>query len=174
MREKVKFNEGSPVMVKLDFNDGTQCTSRDGSPQFQYTLDDDLRIMYVDPPIRNYILAEGCLAGDVVQITKHGADARQWEVHKALRSVQGAAAFPPTEAASQPAAKRTRHAQQPAQVQAPVTSRTAELVAALISAIDAAEEAEKYAAKTYNCTYEFDAVDIRTMANSIICRKEGR
>jgi hypothetical protein len=176
MREKVKFSEGKPVMVKLDFNDGTACASRDGGQQYQYTLDDDIRIMYVDPAIRNYILSEGCMAGDVVEITKHGADARAWEVRKALRSVQGAAAFPPAAAAQQP---RTQQAQPAAQQQAaaqpaaPISSRTLEMVAALIGAIDAAAEAERYAARQ-GMPLKFDRGDIRAIAATLYIGKDGR
>jgi hypothetical protein len=170
MREKVKFTEKTPVVIKLDFNDGTQCASRDGSVQYQYTVNDDAGIMYVDPAIRNYILAEGAKAGDIVRITKYGADARQWLVEKALNPVSGAAAFPPTAAAAKPAA-RPGAAQQPAPVE--ITPASLDLFAALKSAIDAAIEAERYAATQAHALL-FSAEDIRTMANSIICRKAGR
>lgn len=167
MREKVKFSEKSPVLVKLDFNDGTACTSRNGEPQYQYTVNDDAGIMYVDPPIRNYILAEGAKAGDVIRITKFGADARQWLVEKALNPVSGAAAFPPTAAAAPPP--------RPAATAPPVeiTPASVDLFAALKAAIDAAIEGERYAA-TQAHPITFSAEDIRTMANSIVCRKAGR
>jgi hypothetical protein len=165
MREKVKFTEKSPVLVKLDFNDGTACTSRNGDPQFQYTVNDDAGIMYVDPPVREYILAAGALAGDAVRITKYGADARQWVVEKALTPVRGAAAFPPTAAAKPAAAQQAPPAE--------ITPASVDLFAALKSAIDAAIEAERYAAMQAH-PITFTAEDIRTMANSIICRKAGR
>jgi hypothetical protein len=72
----VKFSENSPVNVKLDFNDGTQARSGiTGNDQYQYVTD-NARIMYVDPAIRDYIQA----AGETIEIVKHGADARHWEV----------------------------------------------------------------------------------------------
>jgi hypothetical protein len=135
MREKVKFSEKTPVLVKLDFNDGTECTSRTGETQYQYTVNDDAGIMYVDPPIRNYIQAEGAKAGDVIRITKFGADARQWVVEKALSPVRGAAAFPATPASSQPQAP-TRA----------IDAEAARMAASFSAAIEATAAAEQYAA----------------------------
>jgi hypothetical protein len=150
MREKVKFSEKTPVMVKLDFNDGTECTSRTGETQYQYTVDDDKRIMYVDPPIRNYILAEGARAGDVIRITKYGADARQWMVERALPAVRGAAAFPPLEAAAAPRQQHiagpTAADETPAPKARAIDTEALRMAASFSAAIEATAAAEQYAA----------------------------
>jgi hypothetical protein len=164
MREKVKFSQASPTVVKLDFNDGTPVNGRNGEQQYQYMCNDDASIMYVDAPIRDYILAAGCKAGDLVAITKHGPDARQWEV---VRTSPQPSTITAAMAAARPAAARPAAA---APVE--VTPQSIDLVAALKSAIDAAIEAERYAGMQAH-PITFSAEDIRTMANSTICRRQG-
>jgi hypothetical protein len=174
MREKVKFTEGQPVVVILDFNDGTECKSRDGSLQYQYVTDSDARIMFVDPPIRNYILSEGAKAGDAVEIVKCGQDPRAWAVTKLTSDGRLA----PKLATQPERTQRTQQGQapaaaQPAQPAAPISSRTVEMVAALIGAIDAAAEAERYAARQ-GMPLKFDRGDIRAIAATLYIGKDGR
>ena len=166
MREKVKFSERVPTFVKLDFNDGTQVESRNGDTQYQYTVDDDKGIMYIDPPVRDRIQALGVGAGDVIGIVKNGADPRNWQVTRPGAAQPAAPAAVPAQPAP---VSRPRTPAQPAEI----TPASVELFAALKSAVDAALEAERYAAMNAH-PITFSAEDIRTMANSIICRKAGR
>jgi hypothetical protein len=69
-REIVKFDVGAPQIVRLDFSEGKEVTSKSGAAQWQYTLDRDQRIMWLPLAGRQAIERSGARAGDEVRIVK--------------------------------------------------------------------------------------------------------
>lgn len=86
LREKVQFPINTPVVLKLDFDDGTLAPGR-GGDQYQYTFDDSTRIAWFDPPVRELIQRSGARAGDEIcirksEMTSGGKRRVSWEVQK--------------------------------------------------------------------------------------------
>lgn len=143
MREKITFQPGRPELVKLDFGpDGIEREGRTG-PQYMYTCDDDRRIMFVDPPVRELILETGAQEGDSVRITK-GARKGNWRVDR----IETEPAQPMQRAAAPPAIDRAaapRPAAQPEAAARLITAEAADMTAAFVAAIEATGAAEAYA-----------------------------
>lgn len=85
MRERVNFEPNAPVMVTLEFDDGTPKTSEKyGREEFQYFLDGE-QIMWVSPEVRELIRASGARAGDTIRIEKaKKGKAITWQVERVL------------------------------------------------------------------------------------------
>src|SRR6478672_5333862 len=104
-REKIEFPTNTPVVLKLDWNEGTLKPGRFGD-EYMYVCDNDARIMWVKPELHTLIQQSGARAGDEIAITKRevkeGSRRRtQWEVEKVEQepaASQGAAAPPPRQA----------------------------------------------------------------------------
>jgi hypothetical protein len=199
MREKITFKPGAKVQAVIDQSQGKECEGNNGT-QYMRVCDNDQRIMFCDPELEEAILQAGATAGDAIQIVKTvegKGDSRftTWDVaiisefgqraHEAAEAKKRPAPVTARTAAAAAAEKRNREIdertarrneelalqQQPLAVPPVITPASVELVAALKSAIDAAMEATRYAAmQAFPVT--FSSEDIRTMANSIICRKE--
>jgi hypothetical protein len=75
-REIVKLKVNSPLIVQLDF--GPEGIQRDGKHgvQYQYTLNDDTCVMWVDGDVRAALMASGAEAGDAVEIVKTAREVR--------------------------------------------------------------------------------------------------
>ena len=118
-REKIEFPTNTPVVLKLDWDEGTLKPGRFGD-EYMYVCDNDARIMWVKPELHTLIQQSGARAGDEIAITKRevkdGSRRRtQWEVEKveeepaaassqAQPAKQAQAANPPAKAtAPQPA-----------------------------------------------------------------------
>ena len=91
-REKIEFPTNTPVVLKLDWNDGTLKPGRFGD-EYMYVCDDDARIMFVKPELHTLIQQSGARAGDEIAITKREVRDRsrrrsQWEVEKVEQSVE--------------------------------------------------------------------------------------
>ncbi len=178
MREKVTFPADEPVFVTLDFDDGTpQNSKKTGAVQYMYVVDNDVRIMWVDPAVRELIHDTGARAGDQVCITKRktgwGVELVEEEPHQAPPPPRPG---PRQTARQQPAPKNTGNghaAQQPAQQpqQAPVTRASADLISCFVAAIDAAKEACAYGQRR-GMQLEFDAEGIRAMAITLYIQSQ--
>ena len=85
-REKIEFPTNTPVVLKLDWDEGTLKPGRFGD-EYMYVCDNDARIMWVKPELHTLIQQSGARAGDEIAITKRevkdGSRRRtQWEVEK--------------------------------------------------------------------------------------------
>jgi hypothetical protein len=125
-REKIEFPTNTPVVLKLDWNEGTLKPGRFGD-EYMYVCDDDARIMFVKPELHTLIQQSGARAGDEIAITKRevkdgGRRRTQWEVEKVEEepaASQAAAASPPAPPPS------SRQAQPPARAVNPPAKATA-------------------------------------------------
>jgi len=81
-REKVTFSPNVPQVLRLDYDDGQISAGRFGD-QYQYTFDQGSRIAWLDPEVRELILASGARAGDEIGICKRIVNRKaRWEVSK--------------------------------------------------------------------------------------------
>jgi hypothetical protein len=168
-REKIEFPTNQPVIVKLDFDaEGVLKPGKFGD-QYMYTCDDDARIMFVDPPVREAILRTGAQAGDEIAITRRevregNKRAVRWEVAKVEEEPPPPAdppPPPPQPARTAPAAPAP--APQPAAAAAP---GAAQLADAITAAIDAAVVTERHAAQR-GLALRWTSEDVRAMALSL-------
>jgi hypothetical protein len=180
MREKITFEPGQAVRVKLDQPQGKQVDGRTG-PQYMRVVDDDERIIFADPELEQAIRECGAEGGDVIQILKIGNGKKaRWDVGiVAGTTQQPTPQQPPTR--SRPAELGPSFEQQLAdrkaqQQPAPaaITSETAEMTAAFVSAIDASAEAERYASRAGIRDFHLDTDAIKNLAVTIyIHRAKG-
>jgi hypothetical protein len=81
MRTKVDFAANVPTTLELEHNDGVESNGRFGI-QYRYSFAGNL-IAWLDPPVRDAILASGAVAGSIVTITKQQTSPRgraTWKV----------------------------------------------------------------------------------------------
>jgi hypothetical protein len=195
-REKIEFPTNTPVVLKLDWDEGTLKPGRFGD-EYMYVCDNDARIMWVKPELHTLIQQSGARAGDEIAITKRevkeGSRRRtQWEVEKVEEepAASQAAALPPRQAQPAP---RTSQPVKPAHIPAPqpapeIAAQLCEvhreancilctpteerpealpLARALRAAINAAAAAESHAA-VQGLAIRFSAEDVRAMALTLL------
>jgi hypothetical protein len=186
-REKIEFPTNTPVVLKLDWDEGTLKPGRFGD-EYMYVCDNDARIMWVKPELHTLIQQSGARAGDEIAITKRevkdGSRRRtQWEVEKVEE--EPAAAY----SQAQPA-KQAQAANPPAKATAPqlapeIAAQLCEvhrevncalctpaeeavpLARALRAAINAAAAAETHAGAR-GLAIRFSAEDVRAMALTLL------
>jgi hypothetical protein len=166
MSEVLKFRLNITEELHLAFGTGRQCSGIRG-PQFLYTLMDRSSIAFADPILDAQIQALQPKAGARVGVTMRPGN--QWEVkllNPPTEQPKPAILPKPAAAAQQ---QSIQHSNGNSQVQGPAIPVNGQgwtaLRMALFSAIDDAAEAEKYAAGK-GMSIRFEAVDIRTMANT--------
>lgn len=107
-REILKPQLNIPLLVKLDF--GPEGIERDGKygKQYQYTVNDDAGVMWLDPAARQAILSSGAQAGDEIAITKRAKGA--WQVERVSDAAEVPSGTANTAPVQQNAVHRTRRA----------------------------------------------------------------
>jgi hypothetical protein len=192
-REKIEFPTNTPVVLKLDWDEGTLKPGRFGD-EYMYVCDNDARIMWVKPELHTLIQQSGARAGDEIAITKRevedGSRRRtQWEVEKVEEEPAASPAAAPPPRQAQPAKAINQPTKATAPQPAPeIAAQLCEvhreancilctpteerpevlpLARALRAAINAAAAAETHAA-VQGLAIRFSAEDVRAMALTLL------
>lgn len=194
-REVIKFPLDVPVKVRLD--KGPEGQEREGryGIDYQYTVNSDRGVMWLQKVARDQLVRCGAQAGDEVQILKslRGRIA-QWSVQVMPDSNESPNTPPPANERQAPASAppngyinghanghsngQSNYARQTRPQALPETTprRAAQwMTGALCAAIDASIAATSYAAER-GLEFKFNEEDIRTMAATMYINacKEGR
>src|SRR5579871_526024 len=86
LREKVAFETNTPVLLRLDYDEGKLSPGKFGD-QYQCTFDNGAKIAWLDPEVHALIIQTGARAGDEIAITKRevrdgNRKRARWEVEK--------------------------------------------------------------------------------------------
>jgi hypothetical protein len=133
-REKIEFPTNTPVVLKLDWDEGTLKPGRFGD-EYMYVCDNDARIMWVKPELHTLIQQSGARAGDEIAITKRevkdGSRRRtQWEVEK-VEEEPAASPAPAPPRQAQPASRTSQPPQPAKPVHIPAPQPAPEIAAQL-------------------------------------------
>jgi hypothetical protein len=176
-REKVSFPVDETVIVELEYDDGQLSAGHFGD-QWQYTLASN-KIMWVEPIVRNKIIASGARRGDQIGITKReGRSGNRrsinWEVQLVQEEPEQAAASnltpTPVTAMPSPAAPQSTSAGRNESNSAKsndMRTRGMEdpMVRSLVKAVEAAMVAEQYG-RDHGYPVRFSADEITRIALS--------
>lgn len=143
MREKITFTPGQKVIATLDQNAGKPVDGRSG-PQYMRVVDNDSRIMFIEPALEQAISESGAGAGDVIQILQIGkGKAARWDV--GIVSETREPARPHNAEATPPAKVRQSETNTPAAPARQITRDAIQMTEAYAAAIEATAAAEAYA-----------------------------
>ncbi len=172
LREKIAFQANLPTLLTLDHPDGQPCAGRFGE-QYMYTFDGGTKIAWLDPEVRNAILATGAGQGDQIFVTRNetrdGNKKRvTWNAERVEEEprAQPAPTPKPPATCTRPGPDAPRPTAPAPQASSGNSAARAALADALAIAIDVAAEAEQLASRK-GLAVRFAAEDIRALALTV-------